>query len=405
MRFEELGLRPKTVDALKKMQYEEPTEVQQKVIPLILNGNNVIVRSKTGTGKTAAFGIGVIERLANGSAIKALVLTPTRELSVQVSKELMSIASNYPLKISVVYGGVSINPQIDELRKGVDVLIATPGRLIDHAERNTVDLSRFNVIVLDEADRMLDMGFKDQMDYLMSRIPQSRTVILLSATLDDSIMRIASNYMGKPEIVEVGEKDKPEEIKEEHVEVARNEKITKLGEILKAHSQGKVLIFTSTKIFADRLSERLARMGFRSDRIQGDMSQAARENVLHKFRQGQLRVLVATDIAARGLHIDDVELIVNYDRAQDADTHLHRIGRTGRMGASGKAITFVEKSETPEERFSDDHPDFAWMRHGLHPTGVSHGRRPTDRDESKGRGERKGAPLRGGWKSKKNWQR
>jgi len=401
MRFEELNLRPQTVGALKKMQYEEPTEVQQKVIPFILNGSNVIVRSKTGTGKTAAFGIGVIERLVNGSAIKALVLCPTRELSVQVSKELRAIASNYPLKISVVYGGVSINPQIDELRKGVDVLIATPGRLIDHAERNTVDLSEYNVVVLDEADRMLDMGFRDQMDYIMGRIPQSRTVILLSATLDDSIMRIASNYMGKPVVVEIGEKDKPEEIKEEHIEVARNEKITKLGEILRAHGTCKVLIFTSTKIFADRLAERLARMGFRSDRIQGDMSQASRERVLHKFRQGQLRVLVATDVAARGLHIDDVELIVNYDRAQDADTHLHRIGRTGRMGAAGKAITFVDKRETPQERFSNDHPDFAWMRHGLHPTGVSHGRRPSDRDENRGRKER-GGPQRGGWKSKKN---
>jgi len=404
MRFEEIHLRQQTVDALRRMKYDEPTEVQEKVIPLIMNGKNVIVRSKTGTGKTAAFGIGVIERLVNRSANKALVLTPTRELSVQVYKEIKSIGSGYPLKISVVYGGVSINPQIDELRRGIDILIATPGRLLDHAERATVNLSQFDVVVLDEADRMLDMGFRDQMDSIMQYIPQSRTVILLSATVDDSIMRVASKYMGASVIVEVGEKEKPEEIKEEHVEVARNEKITKLGEILREHSSGKTLIFTSTKIFADRLAYRLARMGFQSDRIQGDMSQAAREQVLHKFRQGTIKVLVATDIAARGLHIDDVELIVNYDKAQDADTHLHRIGRTGRMGAAGKAITFVDKHETQEERYSEDHPDFAWMRSGIHPTGSNYGR-GSGTFRGNDRGERKGGPQRGGWKNKKSWQR
>jgi len=423
MRFDEMNLRQQTVDALRKMKYESPTEVQEKVIPLILNGGNVVVRSKTGTGKTAAFGIGIIERLVGGTAKKALVLAPTRELSVQIHKELKAIASNYPLKLSLVYGGVSINPQIDELRRGVDILIATPGRLLDHMERRTVSLHEFNLVILDEADRMLDMGFRDQMNDIMGQVPKERTVILLSATLDGEIMKIASNYMGSSEVVEIGEKDKPEAIHEHFVEVARMEKVPKLREILREHSQTKCLIFTSTKFFADKLAYRLADSGFRANAIHGDMSQAAREHVMQKFRDGQVRVLVATDVAARGLHIDDVGLIVNYDKAIDADTHLHRIGRTGRMGLEGKAITFVDKHESEAERFSEDHPDFAWMKRGISPYGgVPRGgeRRPPGRygehspEHRHGQGGHHGhgegshtsrGPKQGGWKKKKSWQR
>jgi len=438
MKFDEMNLRQQTVDALRKMKYESPTEVQEKVIPLILNGGNVVVRSKTGTGKTAAFGIGIIERLIGGTAKKALVLAPTRELSVQIHKELKAIASNYPLKIALVYGGVSINPQIDELRRGVDILIATPGRLLDHMERRTVSLHEFNLVILDEADRMLDMGFRDQMNDIMGQVPKERTVILLSATLDGEIMKIASNYMGSPEVevIEIGEKDKPEAIHEHFVEVARMEKVPKLREILREHSQTKSLIFTSTKFFADKLAYRLADHGFRAGAIHGDMSQAAREHVMQNFRDGQIRVLVATDVAARGLHIDDVGLIVNYDKAIDADTHLHRIGRTGRMGLEGKAITFVDKHESEAERFSEDHPDFAWMKRGISPYGGiprSGERRPPGRYGEHGGERRDGrrggqgghggygsqqgghggegsrrdhqGPAQGGWKRKKSWQR
>jgi superfamily II DNA/RNA helicase len=423
MRFDEMNLRQQTVDALRKMKYESPTEVQEKVIPLILNGGNLVVRSKTGTGKTAAFGIGIIERLASGSAKKALVLAPTRELAVQIYKEVKAIASNYPLKLSIVYGGVSINPQIDELRRGVDILIATPGRLLDHMERRTVSLHEFNLVILDEADRMLDMGFRDQMNDIMGQVPKERMVILLSATLDGEIMKVASSYMGSSEVIEIGEKDKPEAINEHFVEVARTEKITKLREILREHSAMKTIIFTSTKFFADKLADRLAYSGFRADRIQGDMSQAAREHVMQDFRENKIKILVATDVAARGLHIDDVGLIINYDKAADADTHLHRIGRTGRMGAAGKAITFVDKHETEAERNSEDHPDFAWMKRGdPYATLARRGgdSRPPraygehSRERRHGQGGHHGhgegsqthrGPTQGGWKKKKSWQR
>jgi ATP-dependent RNA helicase DeaD len=390
MKFEDMGLREQILAALSKMEYKNPTEVQEKVIPLIIKGRNVLARSKTGTGKTAAFGIGIVERLLKGTAKKALVLAPTRELTVQVSKELKKIAENCPLKLVAVYGGHSINPQIQALRKGVDILVATPGRLLDHAERGTVDLSQFDVVVLDEADRMLDMGFKDEMDRVMARIPKERTVLLLSATLEPAIMAAASRYMSEPEVVEVGEKEKPHEIREEFVEATRNEKFSRLKDELRKHADGKAIVFTATKIFANRLADRLIRHGFKADRLQGDMSQAARERVLKKFREGSIKVLVATDVASRGLHIEDVGLIVNYDRANDDDTHLHRVGRTGRMGTEGKAITFAERKETRHERFSEDHPDFAWMKNGAgsyRSRETSYSRRPgrkPRRDDRKG---------------------
>ncbi|MBU0531970.1 DEAD/DEAH box helicase [Candidatus Micrarchaeota archaeon] len=367
MKFKDMNLREQTLVALTKMGYESPTDVQEKVIPLIIKGGNVVARSKTGTGKTAAFGVGIIERLASNTTEKALVLAPTRELVLQVSDELKKIAANYPIKVVAVYGGYSINPQISALRKGVNILVATPGRLLDHTERRTVNLSQFNIVVLDEADRMLDMGFKDEMDRVMAQIPANRTVLLLSATVDEAIMSAASRYMGKPEIVEIGEKETPKMIKEEFIEATKAEKFSKLKIILKQHKNDKAIVFTSTKMFANRLADRLLQNGFKADRLHGDMSQAARENVLKKFHKDLIHILVATDVAARGLHIEDVGLIVNYDQAKDSDTHLHRVGRTGRMGAEGKAITFAERQETKEERFRDDHPDFAWMKGGPQP--------------------------------------
>lgn len=391
MRFEEMNLREQTLSALAAMGYENPTEVQEKVVPLIIEGKNVVTRSKTGTGKTAAFGIGIVERLLAGTARKALVLAPTRELTVQVTKELKDIAANCGLRIATVYGGVSLNPQIEELRRGVDVLVATPGRLLDHVERRNVDLSQFDVVVLDEADRMLDMGFRDEMDRVMERIPKERTVLLLSATLEPAIMEAASRYMGESVIVEIGEKEAPREISEHSVEATRFEKFAKLRKILAEHQDEKVMIFTATKIFADKLAEKLVMKGFKADSLQGDMSQAARERVLEKFKEGHIKILVATDVASRGLHIDDVGLIINYDMAQDDDTHLHRVGRTGRMGSEGKAITFAERKETKIERFREDHPDFAWMREGLdsykRPQG---GRRPPSRGRFSDKSGKKG---------------
>ncbi|MBD3209917.1 DEAD/DEAH box helicase [Candidatus Micrarchaeota archaeon] len=390
MKFKDMEIRPDTLAALLEMGYEEPTEVQEKVIPLIIEGRNVVARSKTGTGKTAAFGVGVTERLVGNTARKALILAPTRELTLQVSDEIKKITVKYPLKTVAVYGGYSINPQISSLRKGADILVATPGRLLDHAERGTVDLSEFDIVVLDEADRMLDMGFRDEMDRIMDQISRERTVLLLSATVDEAILGAASRYMGEPHIVEIGEKEKPEEIREEIIEATKLEKFSKLKQLLKNNKNQRAIIFTSTKIFANRLAERLQKNGFDADALQGDMSQAAREKVLRKLHQGRIHILVATDVAARGLHIEDVGLIVNYDQARDDDTHLHRVGRTGRMGSEGMAVTFIERRETREERFREDHPDFAWMNPGYRPpshrkerktTGNSRNKRGKSRDK------------------------
>jgi superfamily II DNA/RNA helicase len=262
MEFENMNLRQQTLAALGSMGYESPTEVQEKVIPLIIEGRNVVARSKTGTGKTAAFGIGIVERLASKSAKKALVLAPTRELTLQVCSELEKIAQNYPIRVVAVYGGYSINVQIQALRAGVEILVATPGRLLDHAERGTVKLSDYDVVVLDEADRMLDMGFRDEMDRVMTRIPKERTVLLLSATLEPAIMEAASRYMGESVIVEVGEKEKPPEIREESIEATRYEKFTRLKDILRKHADEKVLVFTATKFFANKLADRLVQNRF-----------------------------------------------------------------------------------------------------------------------------------------------
>ncbi|MBN2121582.1 DEAD/DEAH box helicase [Candidatus Micrarchaeota archaeon] len=386
MGFRKMQLSGQTVSSLEKMGYLSPTEVQQKAIPLILQGENIIVRSQTGTGKTAAFGIGIIEQVAEGSGRKVLVLAPTRELAVQIGKEVSEIGSGHGIKVAVVYGGQKIEQQERKLQHGVEVLVATPGRLLDHEERGNVNLSEYGIVVLDEADRMLDMGFKDEMDRIMKGVPEKRTVLLFSATLDELIMELAEGYMrGPAEILEVGEKERAEKIEEEFVYIARRKKYPKLRELLKAGAFNKALIFMSTKRGVDYLYERLREDGFRADGIHGDMNQGKRERVLEGFKEGKIKILVASDVAARGIHVEDIELIINYDEAQDADTHLHRIGRTGRMGKAGRAITFVE---TPEEEERDrnrvDHPDFAWMRRGGDPfRGSFNGPRG---DSSRGRG-------------------
>ncbi len=364
MEFRDLGLSDKTLSALEKLEYFHPTEVQEKAIPDIKSGNNLIVRSKTGTGKTAAFGIGIIESILAGRHRKALILTPTRELAVQVCKEIRDIGQFNHLKVHVVYGGQSLNVQMDELRGGVDILIATPGRLLDLSRRGAVHIGQFDIAVLDEADQMLDMGFLDEVTGILDQLPQQRQTLLLSATLDESILDIASKYVPKANTIEIGEIEAAETIHQEHIEATEHDKFPKLVEVLKQHAETKTLIFRETKMGAARLQERLWQRGFKAGVLQGDMSQAQRNRTLDDFKDGHIKILVATNVAARGLHIEDLGLIVNYDRAQSEQVHLHRIGRTGRMGKEGKAINFIPRKETLDERMSEEHPDFAWMRGG-----------------------------------------
>ena len=365
MEFIDLNLNEKTLNALKILGYERPTEVQVKTVPEIIRGRNLIVRSQTGTGKTAAFGIGLIERLANNDTKKALVLAPTRELAMQVCKELRGIAEGQDFRIFAVYGGQSIGTQISALENGYDILVATPGRLLDLHRRDVVDISEFETIVLDEADHMLDLGFQDEMTDILDRLPKEKLMILLSATIDESIKSIASKHIPDSDIIEVGEKEVVSTIREEHVETTQRGKLAQLIKILKRHSDIKTLIFMETKRGTSWLTDKLKEKGIRNVGIlQGDMSQSSRNKMIELFKKGKLEIMVATNVAARGLHIDDLGLIINYDQAESDETHLHRVGRTGRMGSSGSVINFVIRKESREERMRDDHPDFAWMKEG-----------------------------------------
>ncbi|MFH0884493.1 MAG: DEAD/DEAH box helicase [Candidatus Micrarchaeota archaeon] len=364
MEFSDMGLSEKTLLALAKLNYVEPTEVQEKAIPQIISGRNLIVRSHTGTGKTAAFGIGIIERIAAGTSKKALILTPTRELAVQVCKELKGIGQMHEQRITVAYGGASINIQLDELHGGVDILVATPGRLIDLTQRGAVKIGEFDIAILDEADQMLDMGFIDDVTMILDQLPKQRLTLLLSATLQESIMGIAHKYVHSPLIIEIGEITPAETIKQEHVETTDREKFPRLLEVLRSHADMKTLIFRETKMGASRLQERLWQRGVRAGVLQGDMTQAMRNRTITDFKEGRIKILVATNVAARGLHVDNLGLIVNYDKAQSEEIHLHRIGRTGRMGQEGKAINFIQRKESLDERMSEEHPDFAWMKQG-----------------------------------------
>ena len=362
MYFKELTLNPGLQRAIAERGYTEMTAVQEKTLAKTLQGLDVAVQSQTGTGKTAAFGIGIIERIAAQKSKKALILTPTRELAVQVCKELRGIGQMHKLRIHVVYGGQSINVQLDEIRPGVDILIATPGRLIDLSERGAVKIGEFDISILDEADQMLDMGFQDEVFSILDQLPQKRQTLMLSATLDESILGIAAKYIPHPKTIELGEIVPASTIKEEHIETTDLTKFPRLLEVLREHEGMKILVFRETKIGASRLQERLWHRGVKAGVLQGDMTQAQRNKTLEDFKEGGVKILVATNVAARGLHVENLGLIVNYDRAQSEEIHLHRIGRTGRMGHEGKAINFVLRKETLDERMSENHPDFAWMK-------------------------------------------
>lgn len=379
MEFEDLKLSEKTFEAIRKLNYKNPTEVQQKVIPEIVAGNDLIVRSQTGTGKTAAFGIGVVERLSTNRSSKVLVLTPTRELAIQVCREVANLAQFQELKVKVVYGGHSINLQSEALRAGVDILVATPGRLLDLYRRGEIDFRKFDILVLDEADQMLDLGFKDELDLILSMLPRPHQTVLVSATIDDNVMRMVRDC-NNPKQIEVGSQHVASTITEEIIETTPSKKFVHLVETLRSHMGLKTLVFVETKFGVEKIKDRLYREGFKVAMLQGDMSQASRNAVLEGFKKGHYSILVATNVASRGLHIDDLGLIINYDQAQTEELHLHRVGRTGRMGNEGKAISFVIKAESREERMSDDHRDFEWMKQGSY-SGFSNSRRDSQRRE------------------------
>ena len=347
LKFTELGLVPEIVRAIAEQGYATPTPIQAQAIPVVLAGNDLMACAQTGTGKTAAFTLPILDRLARAGAagadrIRVLILTPTRELAAQVEESVASYGTHLPFRSLVIFGGVNINPQVAALRKGVDILVATPGRLLDHAQQRHVDLSAIEVLVLDEADRMLDMGFIHDIRRVLALLPKKRQTLLFSATFPDEIRELASNYLSAPRYVESERRNTaPELVTQSVYQVDRERKRDLLIELIRAKGWHQVLVFTRTKWGANGLAEKLLKAGIEAAAIHGNKSQTARTRALASFKSGKLHVLVATDIAARGIDIDELPQVVNYELPHIAEDYVHRIGRTGRAGSEGQAVSLV----------------------------------------------------------------
>jgi ATP-dependent RNA helicase DeaD len=347
-RFYEFGLSDEVLKALSDMGFEEPTPIQKIAIGPALKGRDLIGLAQTGTGKTAAFGIPIIERAGQGKGRNpsAAVLAPTRELAVQVAQELNRIGRNKGTVAVPIYGGQSIEWQIRSLKKGVDVVVGTPGRLLDHIRRKTLSLKGIRIAVLDEADEMLNMGFIDDVETILKEAPDERQTMLFSATMPEEILRISRKYMRDPEKVFVDPKKMVvSKIKQVFYEVREEDKIKALTRLLDVEGPSLTLMFCHTKREVDDVSGKLQQMGYSAGAIHGDFTRSFRDEMMDKFRKGEIDILVATDVAARGLDIPDVTHVINYSIPQNPDGYIHRIGRTGRAGKSGIAITFV----TPRE--------------------------------------------------------
>lgn len=349
--FEELELSPEVLKAVSAMGFEKPTPIQEKTIPVLLSGKDVIGQAQTGTGKTAAFGIPVVEKVDRSKpAVQALILAPTRELAIQAAEEMNKLGQFKRVHALPVYGGTPIDRQIKALNRGVHVVVGTPGRVLDHLERGTLKLGAVKIAVLDEADEMLDMGFVDDITSIMSRTPEGRQTLLFSATMPEEILKISKRYMKHPERIKIAADTlTAPKISQIVYEVSNEFKIEALSRLID-YDTGKFLIFCHTKKEADEVATNLKLRGYEADSMHGDFTQAQREAVLKKFREGRVDVLVATDVAARGLDISDVSHVVNYSLPQDPESYVHRIGRTGRAGREGVAITFVTAREDKQLR-------------------------------------------------------
>ncbi|MBV6522232.1 MAG: ATP-dependent RNA helicase RhlE [Gemmatimonadaceae bacterium] len=345
--FEQLGLSEPVRRAVADAGYTVPTPIQLAAIPLTLHGRDVIGLAQTGTGKTAAFTLPLIDRLLGGpKRTRALILTPTRELCQQVDESVRKYGRYAGLSSVSVYGGSPMDPQQRALRSGVDVIVATPGRLIDHVERQNVDLSELEILVLDEADRMLDMGFAPQLNRIVREIPSYRQTLLFSATMPPEVEVLARKYMRRPHVVEVSRRHAPAvTVKHAVYPVPREKKTRLLVELLRSPEMDSVLVFTRMKVGADRVVRNLVHEGIEAEALHADKTQAQRERALERFKSGELRVLVATDIAQRGLDISGISHVINFDVPQQPEDYVHRIGRTGRAAQTGDAFTFMSPDE------------------------------------------------------------
>jgi ATP-dependent RNA helicase RhlE len=354
--FESLGLVPELVRAVADEGYTVPTPIQVQAIPVVLAGRDVLAGAQTGTGKTAGFTLPLLQRLASRAnaspspakhPIRALVLTPTRELAAQVEESIRTYGRHLHLRTTLVYGGVGINPQIDALRRGVDILVATPGRLLDHVGQKTVDLRHVEILVLDEADRMLDMGFIRDIRRVLAVLPAQRQNLLFSATFTDEIRQLANGLLHEPVEVQVARRNAESELVAQRIyhPVPQGHKRSLLSHLVASGDWRQVLVFTRTKHGANRLAEQLCKDGVEATAIHGNKSQGARTKALAGFKSGDVRVLVATDIAARGLDIELLPHVVNYELPHVPEDYVHRIGRTGRAGSTGEAISLVSPEE------------------------------------------------------------
>ena len=349
MLFDTLGLSAEILRAVTEKGYSKPTPIQEQAIPPILEGRDLMGGAQTGTGKTAGFTLPLLERLMTSSKpnkghrpVRALVLTPTRELAAQVSESVETYGKHLPLTSTVIFGGVSINPQKAKLKKGVDIVVATPGRLLDHVGQKSVDLSQVEILVLDEADRMLDMGFIRDIRKILATLPKQKQTLLFSATFSDEIKKLSNGLLNSPVLVEVARRNAATETVQQVIHpVDKKRKRELLSFLIGSNNWQQVLVFTRTKHGANRLSDQLKTDGITSAAIHGNKSQGARTKALAEFKSGNNRVLVATDIAARGIDIDQLPHVVNFELPNVAEDYVHRIGRTGRAGNEGEAMSLV----------------------------------------------------------------
>jgi len=378
MSFNKLGLSKPLLKAISEQGYSNPTPIQKQAIPVILNKKDVLAGAQTGTGKTAGFTLPILEMMSKTAGskgkrpVRTLILTPTRELATQVHDNVVAYGKYLPFKSTVVFGGVGINPQIGNFRRGVDIVVATPGRLLDHIGRKTVDLSKIEFLVLDEADRMLDMGFIHDIKKVLALLPKKRQNLLFSATFSQEIKKLADSLLNAPQLIEVAQRNTASELVEQLVHpVDKTRKRALLSHLIKQGKWNQVLVFTRTKHGANKLSGQLEKDGISSAAIHGNKSQGARTKALANFKSGAVKVLVATDIAARGIDIDQLPYVVNFELPNISEDYVHRIGRTGRAGSEGIAVSLVcvdelqylkdieklLKRKIPQERVEGYEPD------------------------------------------------
>ncbi len=403
MSFDNLGLEPRLLEAVAAMGYTSPTPIQSAAIPVILEGRDVVGCAQTGTGKTAAFVLPMLQRIpAKPGGPRALVVTPTRELAVQIEGVAAEVSKRTRHRVAVVYGGVGYEPQIKALKRGVDLLVATPGRLLDLMERKSASLSNVEILVLDEADRMLDMGFWPQVRKIIAAVPRERQNLLFSATMSTEVLRVVSSTLADPVRIEVAPATTPIEAIEQRVyPVGTQQKAQLLVHLIRENELDRVIVFTRTKHRADRVAKVLHQNGIKSAAIHGDRSQSQRQGALDSLKAGRCRVLVATDVMARGIDIDDVSHVVNYDLPNTAEDYVHRIGRTARAGKSGTAVSLLAPEEHEMLRDIEvkigsvldchDADGFSYVDHRLVPSAERTAKRQTRTvfSSSRGRGRRR----------------